>query len=342
MKRIFACIFYVFVNVCIFAQTDDENVDTKILDNDYTNPVILGLYSYADDDWLSAVYYFKQAISQKETTCENAWFWLVMSDVACAENSLESYNNVVLDADFYLSEYSYESRSSDVLYMKALALFNLSKYEESVRTFESFIEKYPDHQLKPSALFWIAESQFALRDLESAALIYVKIINTYPNSSKKELSCFRIDSIKQQIREDELLELLKVTHEEALRANEEYDRRSKIYEQSIDSYQNRISELMKDSRLEDVEVLLNQEKEKTNNLSARIVELESELDYLKNQKNENNVIPLKNDENIEIEESKEIEEVPEEKKDEKNDAMKELSEKADNLRRLTENLQTEE
>ena len=69
------------------------------------------------------------------------------------------------------------------------------------------------------------------------------VIEDYPSSPKREAAAYRLEIIEQRKREEELLQLLKVTHEESLKAAEDYEKKVQRYEQAIISYQKRIMEL---------------------------------------------------------------------------------------------------
>ena len=69
------------------------------------------------------------------------------------------------------------------------------------------------------------------------------VIDDYPSSPKREASAYRLEIIDQRKREEELLQLLKVTHEESLKAAEDYEKKVRRYEQAILAHQKRIMEL---------------------------------------------------------------------------------------------------
>ena len=122
-------------------------------------------------------------------------------------------------------------------------MYQLKQYDDAIKQLYAFVKDYPDHKLTSSALYWIAEALFNTKNYERATLFYTTIVNDYKDSPKYEASFYRLSLIKQKEREEELLELLKVTHEESLRAAEEYEKKSQKYEKAILAYQNRIKEL---------------------------------------------------------------------------------------------------
>ena len=89
----------------------------------------------------------------------------------------------------------------------------------------------------------MAECLFAMGQFEDAERFYSWVLASYPESPKREVSSYRIDLIKQKKIESELLALLQWSHEESLRTSEDYQRRMRTYEFTINSYQRRIAEL---------------------------------------------------------------------------------------------------
>ncbi|MDR0877922.1 MAG: hypothetical protein LBN21_07700, partial [Treponema sp.] len=59
--------------------------------------------------------------------------------------------------------------------------------------------------------------------------------------------------VNQKKIEIELLALLKWSHEESLKTQEEYQKREKSYDQALIAYQKRIADMLKDTRLQDLE-----------------------------------------------------------------------------------------
>jgi len=78
---------------------------------------------------------------------------------------------------------------------------------------------------------------------DDALRFYTWVIEKHPESPKKEISAYRVDLIRQKKIEAELLALLQWSHEESLKTSEDYQRRIRSYEQALNSYQRRISEL---------------------------------------------------------------------------------------------------
>ena len=98
--------------------------------------------------------------------------------------------------------------------------------------------------------------------------------------------------IRQKKVEIELLDLIKYSHEESLRTAEEYQRRERTYEQALNSYQKRISELLANSRLSDLEVSNSEYRRKLSEAADMIQTLEDRLNN-NNSRNSNSDEDLK-------------------------------------------------
>ena len=225
MKKIIVLLFIICCGTLLFSQT-------------VSDALLPGLEAYSREDWDAAVMFFKKLSADKVTVSDDSVYWLVMSELSAGD-----YKSALADANSFLAKYKESKRLPDIRYQKGRALYQLKQYDEAVRQLYDFVKEYPDHKLIPSALYWIAESLFDTKNYERASLFYTMIIDDYKDSPKYEASFYRLSLINQKEREEELLELLKVTHEESLRAAEEYEKKSQKYEQAILAYQNRIREL---------------------------------------------------------------------------------------------------
>jgi TolA-binding protein len=113
--------------------------------------------------------------------------------------------------------------------------------------------------------------------LDYARDVFMTVTTDYPRSAKYEASSYRLGLINQKKIEEELLALLKWSHEEALRAVEEYQRRERSYDQALIAYQKRIAELLKDTHIPDLEAANAQYRRQLQEAEARIRALESDL-----------------------------------------------------------------
>ncbi len=157
---------------------------------------------------------------------------LASGDPAAAEKAMESF----------LAAFPGHERTPELLYHKARATFLQKDYERAVSMFQSYITAFPAGEHVPASVFWSAESLYSLGRLQDAEKLYRTIGERYPDSVKAEAAKYRLSLIQFKYREDELLTLLKWSHEESLRIIEEFQRREKAYEQALEVYQKRYGE----------------------------------------------------------------------------------------------------
>jgi len=77
--------------------------------------------------------------------------------------------------------------------------------------------------------------------------------------------------------ETELLSLLKWSHEESLKTMEEYQRRERSYDQALIAYQKRIADMLKNTRLADLENANAEYQKQLASAQERIKSLERRL-----------------------------------------------------------------
>ncbi len=226
MKNKFFVILFIFINILLYAQSSDGN---KIMES--------GLNNFSNRNYTLALGDFRNIIlnSDNESLHGTAYYWIARCYMA--QNLLDKAEN---NLDFFIQNFSGNSLYSDAVYQKARLLFRKGEYDSSVQVFYKFIESYSDHPYISNSYFWIAESLYFLGHLEEAEIIYSMIIREYPNSFKLEASKYKLSLITLKFRENELLKLLKISHEEYLKALEDFQRREKTYEQSISDYQRKL------------------------------------------------------------------------------------------------------
>jgi TolA-binding protein len=243
-----------------------------------------GLEFYQQSRWREAVMEFRR--SQEEALDPElkaeALYW-----IALAEISARDYAGAVQDLD-ELERIAPESiRLREVPYHKGRALYHLGRYEEALLLLKLYADGIGRDSLLPAgseaaarksaALYWMGECLYAMGQLDYAREIFSIVTQDYPRSAKFEASSYRLALIHQKKIEEELLNLLKWSHEESLKAIEEYQRRERSYDQALIAYQKRIAELLKDTRLEDLDSSNAQYRRQLIEAEERIRRLETEL-----------------------------------------------------------------
>lgn len=202
---------------------------------------------------------------------------LASGDPAAAEKAMESF----------LSAFPGHARTPELLYQKARATFLQKDFERAVRAFQAFVAAYPDSDLVPAAVFWSAESLYSLGRLGDAEKLYRTIGERYPESVKAEAAKYRLSLIQFKYREDELLTLLKWSHEESLRIIEEFQRREKAYEQALEVYQKRYGEAQRgvaqtqaslEEQVASLKMAMDDLAKRLQDKDSRVVELEKLLE----------------------------------------------------------------
>lgn len=199
----------------------------------------LGLEAYERADWTSAVLFFRKVVLEEQNArdvASEALYWLMLSELALGDT-----RSAVADGNAFIAQYQDSMRIADVEYQTGRALYLLKDYDGAIKQLYAFVKKFPDNEKVSYALFWIAESLYECKNDERAKLFYTLIIDEYATSPKYEPSVYRLELIKQRAREEELLQLLRVTHEESVRTAEEYEKKCQSYEQAIRAYEETIS-----------------------------------------------------------------------------------------------------
>ena len=239
-----------------------------------------GIELYGQGQWDETIHTLRPiAESTDKTVAAEALFW-----IALAEQSAGLYQNSLMNLDTLEKTDPESHRIGELNYHRGRALYSLGRFDEAiyflVRYSDSFgigLLSANDQVKKSAALYWIGEILFTMGQFERAADVFSYIVINYPLSTKFEASSNRLALIDQKKIETELLELLKWSHEESLRIMEEYQRRERAYDQAILSYQRRINDMLKDTRLSDLETANAQYRQQLAVAEDRIRSLENRL-----------------------------------------------------------------
>jgi len=170
----------------------------------------------------------------------DALYWISMSEI-----TLRKYNEALADLETLAK---IKSRwNTEISYNRGRCYFYLGEYEKALVNFGGHIENLKEEDLRRAVSFyWMGEALFAIGRLDSAANAYSLVIDKYPYSIKYEAACYRMELISRKKVENELLSLLKWSHEESIRSLEDYRARERIYEQAIAEYKQEIVALRGD------------------------------------------------------------------------------------------------
>ena len=158
-------------------------------------------------------------------------------------------------------------------------IFLQHDFEPAIQVLYSYINKYPEDVYISNAFFWIGESLYSLGRFDEAEKVFQHIVNKFPASFKVEGARFRLQLIQFKFREEELVKLLKISHEEYLDTVEEFIQREKAYEQALSEYQKRLAVVLS----EDLQAELDQLNAQVKERNVQIVQLEEENRMLRRQ-----------------------------------------------------------
>jgi TolA-binding protein len=268
-----------------------------------------GLRLYGEGKWKEAVAELRQAQAEASARAQKgeALYW-----IALAEISDGNYEASVRDMD-ELSRIDPENpRVQELPYHRGRAFYYMGRYDDAVILLKAYADGIPADTLennarKSSAYYWVGECLFSLGRLDEAAGIFSLVVDQYPQSAKYEASTYRIALINQKKIEAQLLGIIKWSHEESLKTVEEYQRRERSYDQAIVAYQKRIAEMLKDTRLADLEDANASYGRRLSEAEAQIASLETALEETRALirsfqilASRNNTSPLSNEQIIRI------------------------------------------
>jgi TolA-binding protein len=194
-----------------------------------------GLRAFQQQQYQQALQSFRRIIDEQAVQAPDAEYWSAMAYMA-----LEMLQDADRALEHYLARYPSHALAAEAHYQKTRLLFMEHDYENALQASYEFIRSNPGSPLAPNAYFWIGESLYSLGRLEEAERVFAKVLREYPQSYKVEAASYRLSLLEFKKREEELLRLLKWSHEEFLRAVEEYQRREKSYDQALAAYQQRV------------------------------------------------------------------------------------------------------
>ena len=224
-KTLLVLIFSLAAFSAVFAQNGEDLLNK-------------GIKSFGNGKYSSALTFFRDIVidSNLSRHHSDAYFWIAKSYIA-----LRQLDNAEENLEFFIMNYPDHRYHEEALYQKGRLMFLQKDYENCIQESYNFLENYPESIFAANAYFWTAESLYALGRLGEAESIYSHIVYKYPSSYKVEAANYRLSMIEQKYREESLVELLKLTHEEYLKSIEEFQVREKTYENALDSYQKKLS-----------------------------------------------------------------------------------------------------
>ena len=197
-----------------------------------------GITSYQQGRYTDALRSFRRVItdSAHETYQGDGYFWVGKTYIAMTE-----YDEAARNLEYFLSTFEESRLRSEGLYQKGRLLYLQRDYEQAIQVLYAFINQYADDPYLANGYFWIAESLYSLGHFEEAEKVYTYVADKFPSSFKVEAARYRLQLIQFKYRENEIVKLLKISHEEYLEAIDEFLQREKAYEQALSEYQKRLA-----------------------------------------------------------------------------------------------------
>ena len=246
--------------------------------------LIAGINLYSQGKWQEAVSELRrvQVEAPSRELRGEALFWISMAELSAGE-----YEEALQDMDALEAADPQSRRLKELPYHRGRVLYYLGRYNEAIVLLKGYadslaplpgaVQSPAEMSQRAAALYWTGECLFSMGQLDRAAEIFLLITQEYPGNPKYEASLYRLDLIKQKKVENELLGLLKWSHEESLKNMEEYRRREASYDQALSAYQKRINDMLRDTRLQDLEDTNSRYREQLDSAEERIRTLESTL-----------------------------------------------------------------
>jgi len=204
-----------------------------------------GMQLYELTRWHEAAAEFRRAQETAENTDDwsSALYWVILSELAYTD-----YGSALRDME-ELERIAYNSTyARDMVYHRARVYYNQGFFEDALFLFNRYNTSVADvdrvsSDRRAASFFWMGECLYSMGQYDEAEKFYAWVISRYPGSPKNEAASYRIDLIVQKKIETELLALLQWSHEESLRSSEDYQRKIRTYEYTLNLYQRRIAEL---------------------------------------------------------------------------------------------------
>ncbi|MBN2050079.1 MAG: tetratricopeptide repeat protein [Spirochaetales bacterium] len=240
-----------------------------------------GLNLFGSNNFSEALRSFRDVILDPSTEEYHgeAYYWIARSYLA-----LEDYDNAEKALEFYLLQYADHRLYPDAYYQKGRLLFLQKEYENAIRVLYDFLGKYPDHSLVPNAYYWIAESLFSLGSFENARRVFSLIPEKFPTTVKVEAAQYRVSLIDLKEREEVLLDMIKMSHEEYIKMLEDFQTRERTYKQALDIYQQRLADAAtadKDGLIATLKADLDARDREISRLKNQILALQEQQETLK-------------------------------------------------------------
>ena len=268
----FALLF--FISALGAGYSEDRQSKTLLLD---------GIKYFKNGVYNQAILNFRNIILDPELSSEkpDAYFWIAKSYMA-----LKKFKDADRNLEYFILNYPNHPYYSEAIYQKGRLLYLENDYENSIQVLKGFISQFSGSPFVSNAYYWVGEDLYSLGHIDESLKMFKKITESYPNSYKVEAARYKISLVTLKKREQELLKLLRWSHEESLKTIEEFQRRERTYEQALTAYQRKLASFQQAGYQQSIEELkkqLSQKEAAVENLNKSIKEKENSIKTLEDQ-----------------------------------------------------------
>ncbi len=193
-----------------------------------------GVERFSEGDYRQAMLLFRELLldPEYERYHGDAYFWIAKSALGLGQPEEASRN-----LEFFLANYPSHPNYEEARYQRGRLLYLQGEHEAAIQVFSAFVEEFPATPYVANAIYWSGESLFALGRYDEAQTLFARVIQEFPRTHRVEAARYRLSLIDLTKREDELLKLLRWSHEEYLQALEEFERQERSLDEAVGAYQ---------------------------------------------------------------------------------------------------------
>ena len=141
----------------------------------------------------------------------DANYWFAQS--ALASGDLESARD---GFDRFIAQFGDHPRNIEAHYHRARLNYSLGEYHQAIESLATFRERYPTSDFVGNSYYWSGEAHLALGERSEAMRMFRTVLEEYPLSFRVESARHKLSLIDVSQREEELLDILRWSHEEYL------------------------------------------------------------------------------------------------------------------------------
>jgi len=211
----------------------------------YAQKLRNGVKLYRASKWQDALVELRAARDQAvtDTQVSEALYWAALAEMASSD-----FEAALRDMDMLAKTGG--PRMTDIAYHRGRAYYSLGQYNDAIAQFTEYTAKAEGSAKArvSAAWYWAGESYMRLGQFDKAREIFEMFRTQYRDSSKYEAAQYRLLLINQKKVEQQLLDMIRWSHEDSLKASEEFQRRQRTYELALNAYQKQIGELQKNAQ----------------------------------------------------------------------------------------------